>query len=537
MKKTLVSLLAASLALVSISAQTEKEISSELKKVVVFPYEAQAYREAKVNLYADKLLLKFTGLSPNIRKESIRVDGDGSFTILNVNYELDYMNVGKVNQRTNKLNEKIKATKLEIEEAENKELLLKQKTEYFQSNQKLNDKTALTPESFKNISAYYLSSIEGIRTETLQNNRKLRSLRDSLTIYNKQLAEITSNAQQPTGIITVLVNSKVERMATVKLSYLVDNASWYPTYDIRFESIEKPLKLSYKATIQQNTGEDWRNVKLSLSTAQTQQSTLVPTLYPFYLNYYNPAPQPVYRKAKSAVNMEMDEMVVMGYGVAKSESFADDVSVPETQISQKQTSVSFEVEEPQSVKSEGKTNLIRFREAEIPCTYEYKSIPKLSDKVYLMGKITDWFSLGLQSGEVNLYFENAFVGTSSINTQQFNDTLDVSFGADQGLSIKRDKIKEFNSKSFFGNTKKEQSGWKITVKNNKDEKVSIRIFDQLPISKNEEIKVESLELSGGKWNKETGEIEWKVELAPKQNKEIILKYLVQYPKGKVVIMD
>jgi hypothetical protein len=149
MKKTLVSLLAASLALVSISAQTEKEISSELKKVVVFPYEAQEYRDAKVNLFADKLLLKFTGLSPNIRKESIRVDGDGSFTILNVNYELDYMNVGKVNQRTNKLNEKIKATKLEIEEAENKELLLKQKTEYFQSNQKLNEKNALRPENLK----------------------------------------------------------------------------------------------------------------------------------------------------------------------------------------------------------------------------------------------------------------------------------------------------------------------------------------------------------------------------------------------------
>jgi uncharacterized protein (TIGR02231 family) len=136
-----------------------------------------------------------------------------------------------------------------------------------------------------------------------------------------------------------------------------------------------------------------------------------------------------------------------------------------------------------------------------------------------------------------LYFENAFVGTSSINTQQFNDTLDVSFGADQGLSIKRDKIKEFNSKSFFGNTKKEQLGWKITVKNNKEEKVTIRIFDQLPLSKNEEIKVEGMELSGGKWNKETGEIEWKVELAPKQNKEIILKYLVQYPKGKIVITD
>jgi hypothetical protein len=122
--------------------------------------------------------------------------------------------------------------------------------------------------------------------------------------------------------------------------------------------------------------------------AQTQHSTLVPTLYPFYLNYYTPAPQPVYRKAKASINKEMEEMVVMGYGVAKSESFAD-VSVPETQISQKQTSVSFEVEEPQSVKSEGKTNLIRFREAEIPCSYEYKSIPKLSDKVYLMGKITD----------------------------------------------------------------------------------------------------------------------------------------------------
>ncbi len=526
-------------------AQTEEELVAEVKKVVLFPAEGQEFRTAKAMLNGDKQLLKIINLSPYIKKESIRVDGDGTFTILNVNYEVDYLNVVKTNERITHVNEKIKATQESIETLENQQTILKQKLDYFQANQGLNEKAALSAEHFKSISTYYMASVEKIRTENLKNTRQLRILKDSLTAFQRQLSELNSNTkQQPTGIISVLISSKVQRQAIVKLSYLVDRASWYPTYDFRFEGVNKPLVVSYKANMQQNTGFDWKNVQLSLSTTQTQSSATVPTMQPYYLGYYEPL-----RKTAKYDGYFNDDAVAVGYGMAKRQDLTGAIvkqedsqrkmkaQTPTTQISQKQTSVSFDIQELQSLKSDGKNNLIRFQDTEIPCIYEYKSIPKLSDKVYLMGRIVDWYNLGLQSGDINLYFENAFVGSSRLNTEQFNDTLDVSFGVDQGISIKREKIKEFSSTSFFGTKKREMIGWKITVKNNKPEAVSIRIFDQTPISKNSEIKVNIIDISKGELNENTGELVWKVDLAARQSKEIILKYSVEYPKGKIVITD
>jgi len=193
------------------------------------------------------------------------------------------------------------------------------------------------------------------------------------------------------------------------------------------------------------------------------------------------------------------------------------------------------VDEAQTVKT-GKSTLIPFKQEEVPCIFQYKSIPKLSEKVYLTGSIPNWYELDLQSGDANLYFGNNFIGKTRINATSMTDTLTVSFGPDQGISIKREKIKDFTENVSLSSKQQQTVSWRIVVKNNKNEAVKVDVFDQLPLTNQDDIAVKALELSGGELNKTTGEVKWPVSLPAGGSKELIFSVQVKYPKGRRVIL-
>jgi uncharacterized protein (TIGR02231 family) len=130
--------------------------------------------------------------------------------------------------------------------------------------------------------------------------------------------------------------------------------------------------------------------------------------------------------------------------------------------------------------------------------------------------------------------ENSFVGTSTINTKQFQDTLEISFGVDNNVSIKREQLIEFSEKQFIGSNQKETMAYKTTARNNKPYPVQLKVFDQIPVSTTREIEVEVLELSGGELNEETGKVSWELTFEPKQTRELVLKYSMKYPKDKKI---
>jgi uncharacterized protein (TIGR02231 family) len=215
----------------------------------------------------------------------------------------------------------------------------------------------------------------------------------------------------------------------------------------------------------------------------------------------------------------------------------DKSGVPLTVTSKNETSNEYIVEGEQSVNSDNKLNVITFRETNLNATYEYQSIPKLSKNVYLIGKVSDWYKADLIDGDANIYLENSYVGKSRINTQQFTDTLDLSFGVDNNISVNREKIRDFSSSQSIGSNKKETYAWKLTIRNNKSYPIKAKLFDQVPISSDKDIQVETLELTGGTMNPNTGKVQWTLELNTSETKQVILKYSVKYPKDKIVKVE
>jgi TonB-dependent SusC/RagA subfamily outer membrane receptor len=578
--------------------QIEKEITSEIKKVTVFTKGAQIEREATVSLQQGQMILKLTGLSPYIKKESIRVDGDGSYTILTVQHQNDYLNELNKSKEIETLKNKIEELQLKIEDEEAWIKIIKDKLDFLYSNKDIAGKEqSINPEVFKSLNAIYGDNIETLNLDLLKRQRKIIDYKKESDKLNNQLTSLNNKSDLPSGTVLVTIESKQIKASKISFNYLVDNAAWYPSYDIRFLGIDRPLNITYKANVRQNTGIDWDNVSLVLSTAKTNISAKIPLLTPFYLQFYYPeianalqgrmagvqisensgapgADSEIRIRGMSSINGNSNPLYVVdgipqndisalnpndiqnievlkdasataiygsrganGVVLVTTKSGNDKSSVPLTITSKRETSNEYIVDASQTIISNNKTTTVRFRESNLKADFEYQSIPKLSENVFLIGKINDWYKAELIDGEVNVYLENSYVGKSNINTEQFNDTLDISFGIDNNISIKREKLTEFSENQFIGSNRKETIAYKLTLRNNKSYPISTLIYDQIPVSTTKDIQVETLEISGGKLDTDTGKVEWEISLQPNENKELIIKYSVKYPKDKKVIIE
>lgn len=196
--------------------------------------------------------------------------------------------------------------------------------------------------------------------------------------------------------------------------------------------------------------------------------------------------------------------------------------------------VSYDIDIPYDVPSNGKQQIATLKETSIPAFYKFYSVPKLEKEVYLLAEVSEWEKLNLLPGEANIIFEGTYVGKSFIDPGSTSDTLNLTLGKDKRIQVKREKVTDFSSVKFLGTNKLQTITYDITVKNNKKDAVNLILKDQYPISTNKDIEVELLESSAAANNTEIGVLTWQTELAPGESKKFRISYSAKYPKGKVL---
>lgn len=518
---------------ISLSAQTQKEIKTEIRHVTVFPDRAQVDHEASLSISPGRTIFKITGLSPYIDPQSIQVKGLGEFTILSVNQQNNYLQNLEESPEIKNITDQIEALQAKMENEKAAIEVLNEKLEFLRANRgMLAKESSSTAEHIKGVIDLYTSNMENIAEARLRRDRQIKEYEKQIKALQQQIASRKEKLELPSGEITVAVSSEKQVSARLLLSYVVTNAGWYPSYDIRVEDIKNPVSISYKANVYQNTGNDWNNVKLSFSNATPWVSGNVPELYPWFIDFYS-RPQSVLR----------ERMSVKKEAEAPSEAAAEDVASfavaagPQVQKQTGETTISFDVNVPYSINSDGQMQTVEIQRIQSPAGYKYVTVPRISQLAYLTANINDWAGLSLQSGEATLYFENSFVGKSYLNVNQLTDTLTLSLGTDNSILVKREKRKDFTSRRVLGSNKTETNSYLITIRNNKAIPVSITVKDQIPISSNSAISVQTEELSGGKFNDQTGYITWDLDIKPGETKEIVVTYSVKYPKDRNIILD
>ena len=316
----------------------------------------------------------------------------------------------------------------------------------------------------------------------------------------------------------------------LSFSYVVYDASWVPLYDIRAKSTSEDVVLSYKGKVRQATGNDWNNVKLTLSSGNPAIGGNPPNLYPWQLRlqeYYGA------NKAKARADNNYAETTAT-YDLEEPQSSMGKAEAMAVQMVENVTSTEFQIAVPYSVPSDNQFVEVENQRFSLPSSYSYFSVPKLNQSAYLRCGVSDWMGYNLLPGNASIYFQGTFTGTSFIDANSGEDTLQLSLGRDPGVIVKYDKIKEFCKTNTFGGKKVTTKAFEINISNNKSTTIKIVIEDQIPLSQNGDIEVSVEELSGGTLDPETGKVTWEVELAAGQSIKKALRFAVKYPKKKQV---
>lgn len=543
------------------AGDNEQKIEAPITSVVIYLNGVELAHQKTATLQPGRNELHFIGLTSKLIPKSIQFTATGDVSLLAISNRIDYIYGQKKNDvRLNQLNDSLEllndafaVTQGQIEAYEKEKQML-------DANRSIggNDKGVAFAELKLNADFYFARTTE-INTELVKLRRKQNRNQEIINRLSWQVSEANRRSNPPMGEIIVLVNlnaaAKIE--STLKLNYVASDAGWAPSYDLICEDVGKNIDLKYRAKVFNNTNVDWKDVKMKLSTADPMKSAAAPTLEKWTLNFdngYTYQTKGAYQQqygGNVGANQSLESQNLANSSPAPAsvsqgtyswdanadyEDTKQEVKVPvqyeEIQISE--LSAEFEIKAPYDIPSDGKPYIVDVTSYNLPATFQYQCVPKVEKEAFLMARITGWEDLDLVEGQANVYFGGTYVGQSYIYTRSVDDTLDLSFGRDQKLVVTRTKLKEFNNEKSSATTKKETYSYEINVKNTRKTAVVVDLLDQIPVSQDAEIIVETTEISKGVLDPATGIITWNMTIQPGETQKVILTYTVKYPKKKVV---
>lgn len=267
----------------------QKTIDTKIEKATVFLNGAQINRSGKVSVNPGNSEIVFSGISPYINSQSIQVKGEGNFTVLSVVHKLNYLqeqvkqaDIQKVDDQKEIIQDKINFENNMMSIYLNEETLLSKNQSIVAQN------TGLKMSDLKEAADFHRLRLMDLKQKETDITKMLKKLNAEMAKLNKQRDELNKQATTATSEVVVKVQSNENVNAEFSLSYFVDKAGWYPTYDIRVIDIKHPITMAYKANVYQSSGEDWKDVKLTLSTANPKQHGEKPQLPTWYLHYLTP---------------------------------------------------------------------------------------------------------------------------------------------------------------------------------------------------------------------------------------------------------
>ncbi|MEM7039746.1 MAG: mucoidy inhibitor MuiA family protein, partial [Bacteroidota bacterium] len=275
-------------------SQNELEVDSKIQDVTVFLRGAQVTRSTSTSLKSGKNVLIFRGLADGIDAKSIQVAAPQDVLINSVTKETNYLNRQKPSPRIKALQDSTILLRDLLELEKDARAILKQESDMLLKNQSLgSEKDGVDIDELQKAADFFRKRFGEIKKEMVKIGKTEKKYREAQTRIKKQLKELNYQKNRPSNDIRVTLNCFNPTRAEVLLQYLVANAGWVPNYDLRAKDSQNPIRLDYKADVYQNTGIDWKDVQLTLSSGNPNLGGTQPTLEPWnlYVQVYRPTPK------------------------------------------------------------------------------------------------------------------------------------------------------------------------------------------------------------------------------------------------------
>ncbi len=476
------------------------ELDAPIEAVTLYLGRAAVTRRATVNLSAGIYELAFPDLPASVQPDSLQARATGDVKVVSVDFS--------VAQRTEATSPEAAALDAKIEDLRRalahidqdrsliaaQEEMLKQLG--FRVTSDASNRSGSEELNMDKVKQQ-LDFVAAERVRLLGERQKLddaeRDRREELRIAEAERAALGAGTKESRSAI-VTAAAPTSGDVTIELVYLVSNATWHPSYNIRAAGDLSGASVEYDAVLVQQTGEDWKNVALTLSTAQPRLAANPPTLDPWYVDVATP--QPAGRAYEGVAASAPPPSAAGGAGGAMQakaiEKFASDASVTGSG-----PAVAFEIPRKVTVLTNAqKQQRTRIGSFQASASFVYVAVPIYTEAVYLRGDLVNSSAYQLLPGPVAIFLGQDYVGPTSLTSVPPNGKFEVHFGIDPAITAKRLLVEKNTERTgLFSGGRKTQYSYRITIDNGTGKAIKLELWDRVPASRSDQIQVDVTNLS------------------------------------------
>lgn len=516
---------------------------SVITAATVFPTRADISRNAEVSLPQGKHTIVFDGLPAALDTTSLRVSGKGAFSIGSVEIKELFSKDFVVEQerelrgKITDLSDKRRFVESELKAAETGKTFLENRAKSNASPQiSINDKTeALSPDAWGKAWQSLQKGMKSLGKEAIEKQIEIRRIDAEISALNKELRLLSDGAKSAKQI-RVNVEASAPAAAKLTVQYQIANASWKPTYEARLNTRNKTVEIMQYGTISQHTGEEWRNIDLTFSTARPIIGTVPPELETRWLNL----DEPVKKRGK---------MLERGAAVYRNDSsFADTMDEPSgtaeiaaAEFSGSDFAGTFAVKGKANVPSDGSEHRFLVGGWSAKADIYAQTVPAVQPAAYVMASTQLNAPAPLLPGTMSLFRDGAFIGDSEMNFLRPNAKLHLSFGQDDKILVKH-TIADFEEDNGgrISRNNKITIRTAAAVQNLHKEPLKIAVYDFLPVARNSDIAVKITKdktTAGYETDPDgkVGVIKWESVYQPQEQKTVDYGYTITYPKDRELL--
>jgi len=525
------------------AAEQRVAAPSRITAAVVYPDRAMTTRSATLSLKPGSYLISFSHLPDLTEDDSVRVAGKGTASATIVGAEVKRVFAEQVpEKRAKELEQEIRALERKVAGIDARKSALVSQRGFIDSikvawGDRISKELAVgkpTAAELNEALSFVGTGVTKVEEQARDLDEEKRQLKEQIDALRRQRDEAIGSPAKESKTAEVAVEVAREGSLALELTSTVSQAGWQPAYDVRLARDGKEAEFVFRGLVRQQTGEDWQDVALSLSTARPALGGAPPELSPWMISFYRPPapPVPLYGRARDGAAMKAEGFMV---GAAPAAPQAAPAPYETAQIAQEQTSVSFRIPRPVTVPSDGSEHGTVVAQEQLPVSLEFLAVPKLSPSVYLESEIINKMEYPLLPGKVNTFTGGNYTGSSYLKKVAAGEKFDLFFGTDDQVTVKREELKSHKEAGLFGKNRQSYR-YRIELHNYRKEPHTVTLRDQLPVPADQEIKV-ALDDPSVKPDetKPDGTLIWKIPMAAGEKKELTFGIVVEYPKDREVV--
>jgi len=521
-------------------AATAVPLQSNINAVTVYLDRAVVTRTGMIEVAPGEYELTLDGLPASLMDNSLIVSGRGTAraTILDVGARTRWLDFTP-NEKVRELEDQLKSLARDMRLLNDRSSLLDRQLALLQSI----STTATTPpgkestaprvsvDEWERLLLFANGGFAKIATERQEVDFSREQVQETINKVQAQLGQVRGVGGKNVKDVTVRVAVEGAGRLAVSLSYTLPEARWTPTYDARMSTSARTVALGYFGVVRQRTGEDWKDVDVTLSTARPSLGGAAPDLNPWYVDLYQAVRLSGELRKREGAAYAMSDAAMPASKVANEIEPEYDMAQVYASVDTQATSATFRIPVKATIPSDNAPHKVGITNLSFKADLAYTATPKLVQAAFLGASVKNDSEFPILAGPMAVFLDDTFVATGSLRTVMVGEKFDLALGADDGIRIERKRLNRFTEEIGLINKETRVTyDVMITVQNNKKTTEKITVRDQLPVSRNEKITVKLLAPpSKDVVQDDQGLLTWTFDLKPGEKRELPLRISVTHP--------